>query len=76
MDDLLRVLVEPLVHHKGDIHITPVEGDNAVILELRVHPEDMGRVIGKGGKRAQAIRAILKAKGNHEGERILLDIVD
>ncbi len=76
MEELLRSLVEPLVKHPEDINIRQVEGERAIILELRVHPEDMGRVIGKGGKRAQAIRAIMKAKGNAMDERILLDIVD
>ncbi|MDO5033306.1 MAG: KH domain-containing protein [Eubacteriales bacterium] len=76
MEELLKSLVEPLVKHPQDIDIRQVEGDRATILELRVHPEDMGRVIGKGGKRAQAIRSIMKAKGNALDERILLDIVD
>ncbi|MDD7402154.1 MAG: KH domain-containing protein [Eubacteriales bacterium] len=76
MEELLRSLVEPLVKSPEDINIRQVQGDRAIILELRVNPEDMGRVIGKGGKRAQAIRAIMKAKGNAINERILLDIVD
>lgn len=76
MEELLKTLVEPLVEHPEDIQIQQIPGRDAVILELRVHPDDMGRVIGKGGKRAQAMRSILKAKGNCEGERILLDIVD
>lgn len=76
MDELLSILVEPLVAHPEDIDIQEIAGNNATILELRVNPEDMGRVIGKGGKRAQAIRSIMKAKGNVVGERILLDIVD
>lgn len=76
MEDLLKILVEPLVKYPEEIDIRRIAGDNAVILELRVHKEDMGRVIGKGGNRAQAIRAIMKAKGNVVGVRILLDIVD
>lgn len=76
MENLLKILVEPLVENPNDIDITAVDGNNATILQLRVHPDDMGRVIGKGGKRAQAIRSIMKAKGNSIGERILLDIVD
>lgn len=76
MEDLLRTLVTPLVDHPEAIDIRRVENNSGVVLELRVDPEDMGRVIGRGGRRAQAIRAIMKAKGNADGEHILVDILD
>lgn len=76
MEDLLTTLIKPLIDHPEDIQIHRAESRGGIVLELRVHPEDMGRVIGRGGKRAQAIRAIMKAKGNTEGEHIMVDIVD
>lgn len=75
-EELLKHLIEPLVKYPDEIKISSVQGEDAIILELRVHADDMGRVIGKGGKRAQSIRSILKAKGNAENNRYLLDIVD
>ena len=76
MEELLKTLVEPLVEHPEDIVINCSQSRSGTVLELRVNPEDMGRVIGRGGRRAQAIRSIMKAKGNALGERILVDIVE
>lgn len=76
MEELLRTLVEALVENPEDIQIEATENEDATVLKLRVNPDDMGRVIGRGGRRAQAIRTIMKAKGSRTGERILVDIVD
>lgn len=76
MEELLTTLIKPLIDYPEDIQINRVENRGGVVLELRVHPDDMGRVIGRGGRRAQAIRSIMKAKGNNEGEHIMVDIVD
>ena len=76
MEELLKTLVEPLVEHPEDIEINCCQSRSGTVLELRVNPEDMGRVIGRGGRRAPAIRSIMKAKGNTLGERILVDIVE
>lgn len=76
MEELLRTLISPLVEHPEAIQIEEADGERGVTLSLRVHPDDMGRIIGKGGKRAQALRSIMKAKGNSLGERIFVDILD
>ncbi len=76
MEDLLRHLVAAIIDHPEDIQIDRKERRNGTVLELRVHPDDMGRVIGRGGRRAQAIRQVMKAKGLRTGERIFVDIVD
>lgn len=76
MLDLLRVLVEVLVEDKDAISLREYEQDDNTVLEVRVAPEDMGRVIGRGGKRAQAIRTIMKAKGKQENRHVIVDIVD
>lgn len=73
---LLHLLVEPLVEHTDAIKIVPVEREDQLILQLNVAEEDMGRVIGKAGKRAQAIRSLIKAKASRVGVRIAVDIVD
>ena len=76
MVDLLRTLINPLIERPEEAEIEIIEDRGGYTLRLQVHPDDMGRVIGRGGKRAQAIRSILKAKGNVTGDRIMLDIVD
>lgn len=76
MEELLRHLVEAMIDHPEEIRIERKERRNGAVLELRVHPDDMGRVIGRNGRRAQAIRQIMKAKGLKTGERIFVDIVD
>ncbi|MDI9468588.1 MAG: KH domain-containing protein [Bacillota bacterium] len=75
MRDLLYTLVKPLVNHPEEIDITPVDQGGTVLLEVRVSPDDMGKVIGKGGRRAEAIRTIMKAQGSRLGRRVMVDIV-
>ena len=76
LHDLLQILVEPLVEHKDEIKIVPVEKEHQVVLQLYVRSDDMGRVIGRAGKRAQAIRSLIKAKASRVGVRVAVDIVD
>lgn len=76
LKDLLQILVEPLVENTEAIRIVPLEKEDQLILQLNVAEEDMGRVIGKAGKRAQAIRSLVKAKASRVGVRIAVDIVD
>ncbi|HHV41933.1 MAG TPA: KH domain-containing protein [Clostridiaceae bacterium] len=76
MKDFLRKLITPLVHYPEEITIVGVEKNRQLVLEIHVAPEDMGRVIGKGGKRANAIRSIMKAKAATEGRRVMVEIVD
>jgi predicted RNA-binding protein YlqC (UPF0109 family) len=74
MKELLKTLVTPLVDHPEDIEIREIRRGQQTILKLTVAPEDMGRVIGKGGRRATAIRAVVKAKASVERRRVLIDI--
>lgn len=76
MEELLRHIVNALVENPDAVEINTIEDAEGLVLELRVAPDDMGRIIGKGGRRAQAIRTILRAKGNQSGERVRLDILD
>ncbi|NLJ95283.1 MAG: KH domain-containing protein [Clostridiaceae bacterium] len=76
MVDLLKTLVEPLVDHPDDLRIDRLDRGNTVVLEIRVNPADMGRVIGRRGRRAQALRSVMKAKAKLTNQRAIVDIVD
>lgn len=73
---LLDVLAKALVEEPEKVRIDVVDNDGLLVLELRVADKDMGRVIGKGGRRAQAIRSIMKAKASRIDCRVAVDIVD
>lgn len=76
MRDLLHTLIKPLVNHPDEIKINPVEQGGTVLLEVRVDPEDMGKVIGKGGRRAEAIRTVMKAQATRLRRRVVVEILD
>jgi predicted RNA-binding protein YlqC (UPF0109 family) len=75
MKELLSTIVRPLVSDPDSISINQIDQGYTVVLELKVAPEDMGKVIGKQGRRAQAIRSIMKARAALTGKRVILDIV-
>jgi uncharacterized protein len=75
--ELLAYLAEGLVDEPEDVSVESFEeGDGTVVLELCVADEDYGRVIGRGGRTAQALRTVVKAAATSEGCRVLVDIVD
>lgn len=76
MVDLLKTLLEPLVDNIDETRIDEIDRGNTVVFEIRVKPEDMGRVIGRRGRRAQAIRSVMRAKAKNENKRVIVDIVD
>lgn len=75
MKDLLEYLAKSLVDKPEEVEVCQVEGERSVILELRVNPEDMGKVIGKQGRIAQALRAIVKAAAVKDGKRVMIEII-
>ena len=75
MDDLLVYIAKELVSNPDEVNVKKTERGNTVIFELSVAPEDTGKIIGKNGKRAQAIRSIKKAKYLKSGKRVIVDIV-
>ena len=75
MKELLKIITQPLVNEPDKIIINEIDQGNTIVLEIRVAPEDMGKVIGKQGRRAQAIRSVMKAKATLEGKRVIVDIV-
>ena len=75
MKELLEVIAKNLVEHPEAVQVTERAGDRACILELKVAPEDMGKVIGKQGRIAKAIRTVEKAAAIHEDNKIIVEIM-
>ncbi|MCR5663010.1 MAG: KH domain-containing protein, partial [bacterium] len=71
----LEYLARQLVDLPDQVTVKELEGERCIILELRVAPEDMGKVIGRQGKTAQAIRTLVKAAGLREGKRVMVEIL-
>ncbi len=74
MEELLRFIVESLVDEKDKIDIQKQEEENAVVFEVSVADSDIGKIIGKNGKVAQAIRAILHSAGREGSKKIIFKI--
>lgn len=75
MKELLEVIAKRLVENPEQVVVTETENDRTLVLELKVAPEDMGKVIGKQGRIAKAIRTVVKAAGVHEDKKIVVEIV-
>lgn len=75
MKELLEYLAKSLVDKPEEVEVTQVEGERSLILELRVSPDDMGKVIGKQGRIAQALRTIVKAAAVKDGKRVMIEII-
>lgn len=75
MEALVEYIVKELVSKKDQVNITRVERDDAIVIEVRVAPDDMGKIIGKQGKIARAIRTVVKAASTKETKRVIVDII-
>jgi uncharacterized protein len=75
-EDVLEFVAKQLVDHPGDVRIEVSEDDREVVLELHVHDEDLGKVIGKRGRTAKALRTLVKAAGALDDENVTVEIVD
>lgn len=73
---LVEYLVKALVDKPNDVSVKLIEGKKSTILELKVNEEDIGKVIGKHGRIAKAIRTILNASATKTGRRVMLEILD
>jgi predicted RNA-binding protein YlqC (UPF0109 family) len=77
MKELLEFLARSLVEDPDAVEVTEFEEDEGdVVLELEVAEDDMGRVIGRGGRVANALRSVVKAAATREEKRVLLEILD
>lgn len=75
MKELLLYIAQNLVDHPDAVNVTEIEGDETV-LELRVAPEDMGKVIGRQGRIAKEIRTVVRSYAQRTGVKVSVDIVD
>jgi uncharacterized protein len=76
VEDLLEYLAKSLVDEPDAVRVVRSEREGAVILELHVAPDDVGKVIGRQGRVARALRTLVRASGGRRHERAVLEIVD
>jgi len=76
MKELVEAIARSLVDHPEDVEVKSVDGSQVTGLELRVHPEDLGKVIGRQGRTAKAIRTLLGASGMKLHKRFTLEILE
>lgn len=74
--ELVEYIVKALVDNPKEVIVQEVEGEKSTILELKVAKEDIGKVIGKHGRIAKAIRTVLNASATKSGKRVVLEIID
>ena len=76
MLELIRYIAQSLVENPDQVEVVEKEGADSIIYELHVAPDDMGKVIGRGGRIAKEIRAIMKAVAQRRGVRVNVEIVE
>ena len=75
MKELIEYIAKSLVDHPDSVKVTEVEGERTSVIELSVVKEDLGKVIGKQGKTARAMRTILSAASTKEKKRTIIEII-
>ena len=76
MKDFVTTILRYFVDHPGDLRITDLDGEKTQVMEVRCHPDDIGKVIGKSGKTIGAIRVLASALAAKTGRRTLLEVVE
>ncbi|MDQ0337530.1 putative RNA-binding protein YlqC (UPF0109 family) [Caldalkalibacillus uzonensis] len=74
MKTLIETIARSLVDHPQEVQVTEKQHEQAIVYQLSVHPDDMGKVIGKQGKIANALRTVVNGAGSKQGKRIYIDI--
>ena len=75
MKELLVILAKSLVDNPDAVTVNEITGEQSIVLELKVAPDDMGKVIGKQGRIAKAIRTVVKAAAIKENKRVVVEII-
>lgn len=75
MGELVKTVAKALVDNPDEVFVTEVEGTHSLVVELKVSPDDMGKVIGKQGRIAKAIRTLVKAAATKENKKVIVEIV-
>jgi predicted RNA-binding protein YlqC (UPF0109 family) len=76
MRELVEFIAKHLVDRPEEVHVNEIEGEKAIVYELRVGDGELGRVIGKGGRTAQSMRVLLNAAAAKKGKRVVLEILE
>ena len=76
MKELVEAIARALVDHPDQVQVRAVEGEQVTVLELHVHPEDLGKVIGRQGRNVRALRTLLSAAGVRARKRYTLEVID
>lgn len=76
MKELIETIAKALVENPNEVHVNEVRGEQSIILELKVAPADMGKVIGKQGRIAKAIRTVIKAAAIKEDKKVVVEIIN
>lgn len=75
MKELVEIIAKSLVDHPDEVVVTEKETDKAIIVELKVASDDMGKVIGKQGRIAKSIRTVVKAAATKDDKKVLVEIL-
>jgi len=75
LKELVELIAKSLVDHPEQVVVSEIHGEQSVILELKVAPDDMGKVIGKQGRIAKAIRTVVRAAAIKENKRVIVEIL-
>lgn len=75
MGELVKFIAQSLVDNPEQVNVNEIQGEQSIIIELKVAPEDMGKVIGKQGRIAKAIRTIVKAAAVKEKKKVIVEII-
>ncbi|AGF55087.1 MULTISPECIES: KH domain-containing protein [Clostridium] len=75
MKELVEFIAKSLVENPNEVVVNEVNGEQSIILELKVAPEDMGKIIGKQGRIAKAIRTVVKAAALKQNKRVIVEII-
>ncbi|MDP6687167.1 MAG: KH domain-containing protein [Acidobacteriota bacterium] len=76
IEELVSNIAKALVDNPDDVRVNVIEGEQTTVVELRVDPDDLGKVIGKQGRTARAIRTLLGTAGKKDNKRVLLEILE
>jgi hypothetical protein len=76
LKELVEAIAKALVDHSEQVQVRAIEGEQVTVFELRVHPDDLGKVIGRQGRTAESIRTLLGAMGMKQRKRFLLEILE
>jgi predicted RNA-binding protein YlqC (UPF0109 family) len=76
MRELVETIAKALVEHPDEVVVTEKTSGRSILIELQVAPSDMGKVIGKQGRIAKAIRSVVKAAASRDDKKVIIDIVE